>query len=149
MTVSLTNQKAETVTWACLQLLNDNPNHHFASRLNKKCSTFVSWKPDPEASHINAFTLRWNFKLADAFPPFFIISRVWRKALGEKSQLILVVPNWPGQPWYARLIESAREKMWFQRKRGNLVNPSLALKDDPLGCIKRRKWLIETFLRKL
>ena len=43
----------------------------FASRLNKKVSVFCSWKPDPEASYIDAFSMDWRmFSLCYVFCPF-------------------------------------------------------------------------------
>lgn len=32
----------------------------FASRVNAKCSLYISWKPDPDAWNINAFTGDWS-----------------------------------------------------------------------------------------
>ena len=32
----------------------------FASRLNAQLKTFASWKSDPEASYVDAFTLTWT-----------------------------------------------------------------------------------------
>ncbi|KAI8435449.1 hypothetical protein MSG28_003752 [Choristoneura fumiferana] len=42
----------------------------FASRANAKCQTYVSWKRDPEAFCIDAFTINWSQKFFYAFPPF-------------------------------------------------------------------------------
>ena len=35
-----------------------------------------------------------------AFPPFSIILRTLRKIKKEKAEGIVVVPDWPAQPWY-------------------------------------------------
>lgn len=72
----------------------------FASRANTKCSTFVSWRPDPEASSVDAFTISWKPFFFYAFPPFSIIHRVLQKIRAEKSRGIVVVPVWPAQPWW-------------------------------------------------
>ena len=45
----------------------------FASRLNKQLSKFVSYRPDPEALHINAFSLDWGDLEFYCFPPFSCI----------------------------------------------------------------------------
>ncbi|XP_067045964.1 uncharacterized protein [Acropora muricata] len=42
----------------------------FASRLNHKLETYVSWKPDPFATFIDAFTIDWGPQSFYAFPPF-------------------------------------------------------------------------------
>lgn len=72
----------------------------FASRINAQFSTFVSFRPDPEATHINAFTIDWTGLRFYAFPPFTCISRVIQKIFNENCKGILIVPNWPNQPWF-------------------------------------------------
>ncbi|CAH2105277.1 unnamed protein product [Euphydryas editha] len=66
----------------------------FASRLNKKCSTFVSWQSDPEAFAVDAFTLHWNRYYFYAFPPFCLILKVLQKVITDKAKGIIVVPQW-------------------------------------------------------
>ncbi len=39
----------------------------FASRLNTQIEKFVSWRPDPDASYVDAFTIDWNPFLFYAF----------------------------------------------------------------------------------
>ena len=51
----------------------------FASRLNFQLKPYISWKPDPEACHVDAFTLDWSNLVFYAFPPFSIISQVIKK----------------------------------------------------------------------
>lgn len=42
----------------------------FASRLNRQFPIYCSFKPDPDASYIDAFTLSWSDKNFYCFPPF-------------------------------------------------------------------------------
>lgn len=70
----------------------------FASRINKKCSKFISWKRDPEAYNIDAFTLSWKEFYFYAFPPFSLILKCLRKIINDQASGILVVPYWPSQP---------------------------------------------------
>lgn len=72
----------------------------FASRLNNKCESYVSWNQDPGAYAINAFTLSWNNTYFYAFPPFSVILKLLRKIVSDKAEGIVVVPLWPTQPWY-------------------------------------------------
>lgn len=72
----------------------------FATRINKKCETYVSWHKDPEASAIDAFTLNWSNHLFYAFPPVAIILKALRKVIADNAEGIMVVPDWPTQPWY-------------------------------------------------
>jgi hypothetical protein len=58
----------------------------FASRLNYKISKFVSWKADPLAWAIDAFTLQWKNFIFYAFPPFSLIDRVCKKFLVRRSR---------------------------------------------------------------
>lgn len=72
----------------------------FASRLNKKCKLFISWKPDPEAYRVDAFTCPWERYFFYAFPPFCLILKTLNKIIQDKAEGIVVVPLWPSQPWY-------------------------------------------------
>ena len=77
----------------------------FASRLNAHCPRFCSWKPDPHADFIDAFSCSWNnFANPYAFPPFSVIAQCLRKISVEKSQVVLVAPVWPTQPWFPKMM---------------------------------------------
>jgi len=56
----------------------------FASRINKKCESFYSRFPDPNASVVDAFTVSWKNKNFYAFPPFALILRILRKIVLEQ-----------------------------------------------------------------
>jgi hypothetical protein len=45
----------------------------FASRLNHKVEKYISWKPDPQAYAVDAFTQNWADMKFYAFPPFSLI----------------------------------------------------------------------------
>ncbi|KPJ15537.1 hypothetical protein RR48_09466 [Papilio machaon] len=78
-----------------------NPNIDlFASRINKKCDLYVSWNRDPDAYAYDAFTIKWAGFFFYAFPPVAIILKALRKIISEKAEGIMVVPDWPTQPWY-------------------------------------------------
>ena len=76
----------------------------FASRLNYKLKPFVAYQPDPEATAVNAFTISWKSYSFYAFPPFTIITLVLQKIREEQSTGLIVVPNWPTQPWWPCLM---------------------------------------------
>ena len=76
----------------------------FASRLNKKCEAYVSWKPDPGAKYIDAFSLSWKDLDFYAFPPFSMILRSVGKIRREKACGILIVPLWPTQAWFPQVM---------------------------------------------
>lgn len=76
----------------------------FASRLNKQFEVYCSYKPDPGASFINAFTISWSNRKFYSFPPFSCISKVIQKIIQDKATGVIVVPLWPSQAWYPLLF---------------------------------------------
>lgn len=89
----------------CLQLalkqLNVSPQVDlFATRLNTQMRRFMSFRPEPEAEVIDAFSVSWADLDFYAFPPFSIIARVLQKVQRDQASGVIVVPDWPTQPWY-------------------------------------------------
>lgn len=76
----------------------------FASRLNKQIDLYCSWKPDPDAKFINAFSFKWTGYYY-AFPPFSLISRTLQKLRTDQAECLMVVPLWPTQCWYPVLMD--------------------------------------------
>lgn len=76
----------------------------FASRINAQLPAFASWKPDPLATHTNAFTFDWNNMVAYAFPPFSVIGKVLQKLQEEGSTVLTVLPLWPTQVWFPKAL---------------------------------------------
>ena len=72
----------------------------FASRINCKLPTYVSWYPDPGCYAVDAFSLSWVDHFIYSFPPFSLIARTLRKIMTEKVDAILIAPLWPTQCWY-------------------------------------------------
>ena len=59
-----------TLLGKALDALNFKPQIDlFASRLNRQFPIYCSFKPDPDASYIDAFTLLWSDKHFYCFPP--------------------------------------------------------------------------------
>ena len=77
----------------------------FASRLNKQVEKFASWKPDPDAIHVNAFSMSWAHLFLYAFPPFSMTLSCLQKFCRDKAEGIMVVPLWPTQTWYSELLK--------------------------------------------
>lgn len=69
----------------------------FASRLNHQVSCYVSWKPDPGAAFIDAFSITWDKHFFYAFPPFSLIARCLQKAQTDCAEGLIIVPMWPTQ----------------------------------------------------
>lgn len=93
----------------------------FASRDNAKCAKYVSWKQDPDAFSVDAFTLNWRTEYFYAFPPFSLILKCLRKIIDDKAVGILVYPNWPSQPWYPLLQSLLVSDVLFLNPNKNLL----------------------------
>lgn len=72
----------------------------FASRCNSKCDLFVTWKNEPDAWAIDAFTISWKDLDFYAFPPFSMILKMIQKIITDEARGIVIVPYWPTQPWF-------------------------------------------------
>lgn len=94
----------------------------FATRLNSKCYRYVSWKRDPSAFDIDAFTLDWNLHFFYAFPPFSLILKCLRKIINDSATGIMVVPYWPSQPWYPLFVALSQSRLVYLEP-----NPTLLL----------------------
>jgi ribonuclease HI len=78
----------------------------FATRVNTKTQEFCSWKPDPYATYIDAFTIIWTkFNLCYIFPPFRLLGQCLQKIQKENARAIIIAPVWPTQPWFAVLMK--------------------------------------------
>jgi len=81
----------------------------FVDRLTTQKAKYVSWRPDPGATAVDAFSIKWNQTLAYAFPPFNMINQTLAKTRKEKATIILITPVWQAQSWYPVLLEMAIE----------------------------------------
>lgn len=93
----------------------------FASRTNTKCPLYMSWKRDPFAYNIDAFTLDWSKFFFYAFPPFALILKTLNKIVFDKATGIVVVPHWPSQPWYPLFRSLCVEKILIFPPSKNLL----------------------------
>lgn len=77
----------------------------FATRINAQLCKFVAWKPDPDASYIDAFTIPWSCGFNYAFPPFSIIGKMIQKMQEERATLLVILPLWPTRVWFPRALQ--------------------------------------------
>lgn len=106
----------------------------FASRLNYQLTPYVSWLPDPQAIASDAFTLGWTDHFLYAFPPFSVLPQFLQKLEMDQAQAILAAPNWPTQPWYAKLRRLLiRKPILLPRHTTNIHLPFTAEQRHPLG----------------
>ena len=76
----------------------------FASRLNSQLPKYASWKPDPGATHVDAFSFAWTGMFAYLCPPFCLITRCLKKLESDGALGLIVVPLWPTQGWWPQLL---------------------------------------------
>ena len=77
----------------------------FASRTNYQLPVYCSWKPDPGALAVDAFSISWAREIPYLFPPFCLVGRALSKIQRETiSCACLVAPAWPTQAWYPQLL---------------------------------------------
>ncbi len=104
----------------------------FASRINNKLPCFASYRPDPDAEFINAFSFSWSDMCFYAFPPFICIDKVLQKIMKDRATGILIVPDWPNQPWYNRYMELIVDELILLPREKLLVLPTDTSSKHPL-----------------
>ena len=83
----------------------------FASRLNFKIPSYVSWRPDPRAMFVNALYMNWHNYSFYAFPPFSLIGTCLQKIQQDRATGVGIVPLWPTQPWFTVLLYLLRKTL--------------------------------------
>ena len=77
----------------------------FASSAHHQLKCYVSWKTDPGAWAIDAFSLSRSDITPYIFPPFCLTSRILDKISRDQSPAcILIAPMWTAQPWFPQLL---------------------------------------------
>lgn len=94
----------------------------FASRNNAKCKIYVSWRQDPGAWKVDAFTFSWNPWYFYAFPPFSVILKCLQKIINDQAEGIVVFPYWPSQPWFPLLSTMAVSNIIYFHPDENLLH---------------------------
>lgn len=97
----------------------------FASALNAKCDTYISWLPDPGSFAVDAFTLSWEGLFFYAFPPFILVTRVLRKIIDDRAEGVVVVPWWPSQSWFPLFQRMLIEEPLILSPSNNLLSAPL------------------------
>ena len=83
----------------------------FASYLNNQCPVFCSYKCDPGALYVDAFTMCWKGWLPYTFPPFSLLDRTIAKIKADAvKNVALVVPIWPTAQFFGMLLRHMKGK---------------------------------------
>ena len=103
----------------------------FASRINKQIEEYISFRPDPYASHIDAFTINWNNMKGYMLPPCSVYQKYYSRS---KQTVMVVVSRWPTQSWFTIVVElSIKEPLLITPHPKNLVLPQDQLQIHPLA----------------
>ena len=76
----------------------------FASSINHQLSNYISWRPNPGAKAVDAFSINWSPTYNYCFPPFSIILKFLQKIQQGKAQAIVVVPYCTTHNWFPVLL---------------------------------------------
>ena len=77
----------------------------FASRTNAQLPVYCSWRPDPQARVVDAFSITWSQDQPYLFPPFNLIGKALTKIrIEEVDFACLIAPAWPAQVWYSQVL---------------------------------------------
>ena len=93
----------------------------FATRLNNKVDRFISWRPDPEATSVDAFVHFWGTEYFYAFPPFNLIGNCVQKIRMDKADGVIIVPFWPTQCWFPAISKLFVDFLRLLMKRKDLL----------------------------
>lgn len=105
----------------------------FASRINYKVKNFISWRPDPLSSYVDAFSVKWDFKLCFCHPPYNLIASVLQKIEFDEAEVVLVFPLWHTQYWFPKLLNLLVDYPVFTScNQDTLMHPIFPKKIHPL-----------------
>ena len=115
----------------------------FASRLNHQLPKYVSWRPDPGAYRVDGSSFNWRDHFIYAFPPFSLIPRTLQKIYSEGPKAIVVVPHWPGRPFFTQAKTEADALWMIRRDSGKpctvLCGERRGAKTGLMACLVLRK----------
>ena len=113
----------------------------FASRLTHQLQQYASWRPDPEAMAVDAFTLDWTQFKGYANPPWNLVGRVLAQVRNQKAELVLVAPVWKSQVWYPTLLEMLIREPLLLPNIPDLIQPTHRV-NNPVITPRLAAWVI-------
>ena len=117
----------------------------FASMINAPFPRYISFRLDPNAEAVDAFSLSWKGLYFYAFPSFCVIPSLLPKIRRDKVRGIIVVPDWPSQPWFPAVAKvlvntpvllSARQNMSSASKQRRNTQASQKTQTDYLRGVR-------------
>ncbi|MEW8548280.1 MAG: reverse transcriptase domain-containing protein [Candidatus Thiodiazotropha sp.] len=109
----------------------------FASRLNHKLKRYVSFRPDPCAIAVDAFSISWANDYVFIFAPFSTLNMVLRKIAEDSAEGIVIAPLWTTQSWWPLLVHHITDlPLLLPRGQGILYQPNDLTKIHPLKKLR-------------
>ena len=109
----------------------------FASRLTHKLEKYISFRPDPNAMAVDAFSTSWTKQYVYIFAPLSTLSMVLRKIVEDEAEALVVAPLWTTQSWWPQLAHlivdfpirlSPTSKILYQPNNPERTHPLQKLK---------------------
>ena len=104
-----------------------------ATRINTQLPRFLSYRPDPQAYAVDAFSWSWEEFRFYCFPPFACIPRIIQKVFNERVSGIFITPDWKNQLWYSQLRDITVHEMNLPHRLDQLILPSDTTKRHPMA----------------
>ncbi len=104
----------------------------FATRLNAKCTRYVSWHKEPHACYVDAFSRSWKNDINYIFPPFSLIGRCLQKIRLEEAEAVFVLPSWTTQSWFTNFLNLLVQEPIELPQMDNLLTLEHNHKNHPL-----------------
>ena len=93
----------------------------FAARHNHQIKRYYSYRPDPGAMAVDAFSQDWSRLHPYAFPPFLLVGRALQKIQRKRVERAVVIgPAWPKQPCFPLLLEMIIDQPIYLPQSKNL-----------------------------
>ncbi|KAA6375152.1 MAG: putative reverse transcriptase, partial [Streblomastix strix] len=103
----------------------------FSNRRNCKIKRFVSVTQDRWAVTLNFLSMSWKSEIPYLHPPIPLIPATLSKLKRQGVQALLIVPNWPSQPWWPELRSMMSRFMILGESKDLLI---------PGRRMKKQKW---------
>ena len=100
----------------------------FATGKNRILDKYISREFELEATNTDALTINWKeLMVISCHQPFSVLLRVLVKIYGDWPRGILIVPNWPTQPWFLLLKQERGYSMGIKTSDGRHANTNRRL----------------------
>ena len=119
----------------------------FASRGTALLSRYCSSVPDPGAEHSDAFSMSWEGEQGWINPPWNRLLEIMAKLEEEPlAEATLLVPWWPGQPWWPLLMKLQDEHVQLPLEPKDIVpGPGCLVKNVVPEPLRNMHWGLGLF----